>query len=406
MRALLAGLTFMAVVLPTRSGVPEAPLPGEPIVDADFPGGNIVVDKIEGDHVFVHQDLRDTEGNWFWWHFRVRGARGRRLVLHFTTGNVIGVRGPAVSTDGGSTWAWLGAEACEGSSFRYSFGQEAEEVRFCFAMPYFEANLTEFVKRYEGDPNLSVRRLCKTRRDREVERIHVGKLDEEQDHRVLITCRHHACECMASYALEGLIEAALTDDGDGKWLREHVEFMIVPFMDKDGVEEGDQGKNRRPHDHNRDYAGESIYPSVRALREIVPPWSAGRLKVALDLHCPHIRGPRNEVIYMVGSQQKAIWEQQCAFGRILESLLTGRLPYHGSDNLPFGKGWNTAQNFTAGKSFSRWAAGLPGIRLASTIEIPYANASGAPVTAESARAFGSDLARAMRRYLEGSPDEE
>jgi hypothetical protein len=38
--------------------------------------------------------------------------------------------------------------------------------------------------------------------------------------------------------------------------------------------------------------------------------------------------------------------------------------------------------------------------LATTIEIPYATASKREVTAESARAFGPDLLRAIRRYLE------
>jgi hypothetical protein len=38
-----------------------------------------------------------------------------------------------------------------------------------------------------------------------------------------------------------------------------VEFCIAPFMDKDGVEEGDQGKLRWPHDHWEDYAEGSRY---------------------------------------------------------------------------------------------------------------------------------------------------
>ena len=41
-------------------------------IDADFPGGNIVLDRIEGDTVLLHQDLRDTEGDWFYWYFRER----------------------------------------------------------------------------------------------------------------------------------------------------------------------------------------------------------------------------------------------------------------------------------------------------------------------------------------------
>lgn len=41
-------------------------------VDCDYAGGNIIVDRLEGDHVYVHQDLRDMIGNWFYWNFRVK----------------------------------------------------------------------------------------------------------------------------------------------------------------------------------------------------------------------------------------------------------------------------------------------------------------------------------------------
>ena len=53
-------------------------------VDAGFPGGNVIVDKIDGDAVSLHQDLRDTAGDWFYWQFRVRGAEGRTLTFQFT----------------------------------------------------------------------------------------------------------------------------------------------------------------------------------------------------------------------------------------------------------------------------------------------------------------------------------
>jgi hypothetical protein len=200
--------------------------------------------------------------------------------------------------------------------------------------------------------------------------------------------------------MEGLLESVLAQTEEGQWFRNNVEFLALPFMDKDGVEEGDQGKNRSPHDHNRDYAGKSIYPSVASLREFVPNWSRGKLHIALDLHCPYISGSYNEVIYLVGSKNKNIWAEQQKFARILEDNHTGPLPYKASDNLPFGKGWNTDKNYGKLKSCSRWASEIKQVRLATTIEIPYANVSGATVTAHTARAFGRDLARAIRKYLE------
>lgn len=364
-------------------------------VDAHFPGGNVIVEGIEGDDVRIHQDLRDTQGDWFYWCFRVRGAAGRMLTFHFTRSNVIGVRGPAASTDGGKSWRWLGKESVAGSSFRYAFPPDAGDVRFCFGMPYLQANLEEFLRRHQGSPFLKAETLCRSERGRPVELLRAGRLDGKAEHRVLLTSRHHCCEMMATYSLEGLLETVLAGD-EGEWLRRHVEFAAVPFVDKDGAEEGDQGKNRRPHDHNRDYGPEPRYAAVRAVKELGARFHP---EIALDLHCPHIRGDYNEHIYFVGGPDQENWARVGELAKILEETQTGPLPYRAAGNLPYGKAWNTNSNENGGISFGRWAAGLPGMRVAGSIEIPYANVRGQEVTADSARAFGKDLARAIGEYL-------
>jgi hypothetical protein len=208
---------------------------------------------------------------------------------------------------------------------------------------------------------------------------------------------------MASYALEGIVEAVLADDEAGRWLREHVEFLAVPFMDRDGVEDGDQGKARRPHDHNRDYAAPCIHPEVAALRERARDWSQGKLRMALDLHCPWIRGQWNEHIYFVGMAEEETWLRVGAFCEALEAARRGPLPYRRSGNLPCGVDWNKAEEYEAPGSepntSSRWLSSLPGVWFGATMELPYANVEGAEVTAETARAFGRDLARAIREHL-------
>ncbi len=376
------------------------------MVDADYPGGNIIVERIEDDTVYLRPDLRDTEGWWFYWSFRVAGAAGRTLTFRFSGRSPIGVRGPAVSTDGGRNWSWLGADAVQEASFRYAFPQEASDVRFCLAIPYQEQNLKEFLAGYQDHPNLAVHELCKTGKGRSVERLHVGRLDGDPTYRVLLTARHHACEMIASYAMEGVLDAMLADDEDGAWFRRNVEVLAVPFMDKDGVEDGDQGKNRKPRDHNRDYIGPSIHPSVAALRTFVSNWANGKLTAAFDLHCPYLSGPYNEVIYIVGSEDERMWRQQREFGRLLEAVQSGPLVYRAADNLPFGKAWNIGSNVGKNKSCSRWAGDLEGVRLAASFEIPYANAGGQAVTADGARAFGRSLAKAIRSYLEQIGEEK
>lgn len=375
------------------------------VVDADFPGGNIIVDRTEGDTVFLKPDQRDSSTWWFYWHFRVRGAAGRTVKFEFGGRNPIGTRGPAVSSDGGKIWSWLDPGAARDSSFSYVFDEKARDVRFCFSIPYLEANLRQFLAGHADSPHLAVGELCRSRKGRRVERLHVGKIYGDPKYRVLLTARHHACEMIASYSLEGLLDSVLSDTALGRWFQSNVEILAVPFVDKDGVEDGDQGKNRKPHDHNRDYAGQSIYPAVGAIRRLVADWSDRKLRVVLDLHCPYISGNHNEVIYLVGSSDPEIWEQQQEFGAILESARQGPLPYSADSSLPFGTAWNTASNYGEQKSSSRWGAEQPGVLMSSTIEIPYANVGAVLVTAENARAFGGDLARALRRYLENSEDQ-
>lgn len=367
-------------------------------IDADFPGGNIIVDRLDGDRVFLRQDLRDTPRWWFYWCFRVRGAGGRSLTFEFTDGNPIGRVGPACSKDGGRTWSWLGAEAVVGASFTFNFPEKADDVRFAFTIPYQASDLQAFLEPLRGDPCLNVGSLCRTQKGRDVEVLHAGRIDGKAEHRVLVTARHHACESMASFVLEGLVLAVVKDE-EQQWLREHVEFMVVPFVDKDGVEQGDQGKLRAPHDPNRDYDGTSIYPSVAALRDRVPAWADGRLKIALDLHCPYIRGRRDETIFFVGQSDERIWQNTERLAGLLESLPVVGLPYHTKDNLPFGQEWNTRARLGEGRSMAGWAAQIPGIDLACTIEVPYAVASASTVTPDSAREFGRNLCRAIRLFL-------
>ena len=61
-------------------------------IDADFPGGNIIVDGIEGDTAFLRPNLRDTQGDWFCWAFRVRGAGRPHASLHLRQRPVLGAR--------------------------------------------------------------------------------------------------------------------------------------------------------------------------------------------------------------------------------------------------------------------------------------------------------------------------
>jgi hypothetical protein len=379
-------------------------------IDANYPGGNILVQKREGTTVYLAPDLRDTQPGqwWFYWSFRLRAEAGQPVTVVFTGQNPLGVRGPAVSTDEGLSWYWLGAKAVHnvtvegktGWSFEARVPVGKTEVRYAFCPGYGQSHLGQWLATGRKHPALKVETLTQSRQGKPVELLRVGCLNPQVSRgTVVLTSRHHCCETMATYALEGLLAAVLAEDALGQRLRSRWEFVALPFMDKDGVENGDQGKNRAPHDHNRDYQEPALYPEVAALMRFGAA-NSQRVTAFLDLHCPYIRGEWNDRVYIVGAEEPRVWEQQQAFARVLEQVQEGALGFRSRDCLAFGTAWNTGGNFTQGRSSTAWArAAFPRAQLVTTFEIAYADALGHEVNADSARSFGRDLARALADYL-------
>ncbi|GHV65549.1 hypothetical protein FACS1894199_06520 [Bacteroidia bacterium] len=377
-------------------------------IDADFPGGNIKMLSIDGDTVKIKQDARDTDGWWFYWSFRVRGAEGRTLNFVFANDvigtqetavnkeaywpsswdDVISTRGPAVSSDG-MNWHWLSNKTgASRKKFSYTFGADEKEVYFSQCINHTEKNLNLFLEKYKKHPALKVKTLCKSEKGRNVELLRIGK--NKAPFKVFLSSRHHSGETMGTYAMEGIIETILSDTEDGKWLRDNVDFFMVPFVDKDGVEDGDQGKNRKPHDHNRDYIQRKRH-SVKAITEQVPKWADGKPLFVMDLHCPWYRG-NDESIYFFA---KSLREEVQRFGAILEKERKGTIPY-----------WERNNRFLPSRDpnlqrCDEWGATLPNAVFSATLEVSFANAEGdIVVDANSTRKLGNDLAHAIRAYLE------
>jgi hypothetical protein len=365
-------------------------LAGELKIDAAFPGGNLLVDGMEGDVVRVRQDRRDTPRFWFHWSFRVRGAAGRTLTFQFEDGHVFGTQGPAVRVND-EPWRWLGRGGLVANAFRFSFPTDAREAHFSFAIPYLEEDLRRFL---DAHANLRVETLTRSEHGRPIELLRCGATPGPGQPAVLIVCRHHACESAANFVAEGLMEAVLADDRLGRSLRESIAFTCIPFMDKDGVEEGDQGKARAPHDHWLDYRGDSKYAAVRALKAL---YAGGEhCDLALDLHCPYLSDDR--VFFALGSDVRVAAGVD-RLARILQSTRAGEVRYDAADNLPFGASWNRRGEYGELHNFVDWAEQLRGMTAAGTFEVPYASVRGVATTPANLRSLGRDLAQAIDCYF-------
>lgn len=361
---------------------------------SDFPSGNIIIDKKMNDTVWIRPDLRDTKTNWFYWCFAINKAEGRTITIMLTKPNLLTVKGPAFSVDGGSHWSWLNAQAQWVNSFSYTF-KSNEEVRFSMGMPYTQKQFQQFIQPYLKSKFVRLDTLAPTKSGRRIERLTLKQNNSIVKYKVLITARHHCCEMMANYEIEGIIKQILNDD----WLKNNVEFCIIPFMDVDGVENGDQGKNRYPRDHGKDYDNTSIYASTAALRSWIPNWAENKLAITMDLHCPGIKGNDHECISIVGSSNEIFAVQEKLFCNLLKTCNKGELKISKKIYYPFNTGWNTNNSSRDGLSFSGWAKSLEGVKLTCSVEFPYGTNEGQTITQENARAFGTDLTQAIKMYL-------
>ena len=249
-------------------------------IDNQLPGGNVIVQQIDGHNALLKRELRDTAGNWFYWKFRAEFDEPGDYAFTFLEGASVGNRGAAISTDHGKSWTWGGVseEDKKAETFRYHTAA-AGEVWFCVCVPYMQSDWDAFMASMpEG--TFHCEELCRSRKGRSVELLTWGNGPKA----ILVTTRHHCQESMATHSLEGMLREVAAHP----LLYKEYTFYAVPFADKDGVEDGDQGKNRKPHDHARDYGADAIYPEVKAIMAL-----AYRVKPVLlfDMHCPWLRGP-------------------------------------------------------------------------------------------------------------------
>ena len=297
-------------------------------LNTDFTGGNITVTEQKNNVFYLENQLRDTKEDWFYWAFCVENAGGETLTFNFQN-NRIGHFGPAVSRDL-ENWFWL--ESCDGDSFTYSFKPDENKVYFAHDMLYHPERFYRFAK----ENGLEIKKLCKTKKNRTVPFVEFGQGNKT----LILTARHHACESTGSYVLEGVLTELLKNPiPDTK-------VFCVPFVDFDGVLDGDQGKGRTPHDHNRDYpkdGTDSIYNECKAIRDYA---DKNGCTYAFDFHSPWHKDGQNDRLFIVQNSIEKLPVLN-RFGEILEEKITETaMKYYHKNDFPPNTDWNrTSPNF-------------------------------------------------------------
>ncbi len=350
-------------------------------IHASFPGGNIRVLSVSGDTITLAPDMRDSSIDWFYWHFCVEGAQGKTLRFVFSPSQWVGPFGAAVSRDG-IEWAFSDTASPDQKSFAYTFGQAEDTVFFCHDMHYSPKRFDRAADRL----GLTVFPFCRSKTGREVPAVMLGDGTEW----ILLTSRHHCCESTGTYVMEGMLAEYTKRPIPGTRL------LAIPFMDMDGVVMGDQGKCRRPHDHNRDYADESRYPEVAAVRAFA---AEHPVRWALDLHSPNHMGGRSGTCYSVCPNDRMSHAMRRFGARLAIKTreIKDCMAYEQKNDVEVGQEWNVESPGLC--SFSRYFALLHGIKLAHTLETTYFGTAGNRVSQARLVTLGRAMMETLRELV-------
>lgn len=354
---------------------------------SNYPGGNIrflgMCKKDNLTEVYLEQDLTGCSRWWFYWNFKVVNPPKSPVMFCFLNNEVVSPKGCAVSLDG-TNWEYCEKAYIDGTHFVFDFSADSSDRYFAFSLPYQLKNFELFYDCIKANVSRNV--LTRSENGAEIPILTYG----EGKNDIVITARHHCCESTASYALEGLVSETL-DDAE---LLRNYHFHIIPFIDIDGVENGDQGKDRIPHDHNRDYSENPIYNSTKAIYKYCEKLN---IIVFLDFYSPWKWGGADDIPHLHLSEIKSNDLQKAFVRNLIEQSSSqpddaikfyGRISEYGSDFNKFGT--KSAKNYFLEKYSSR---------LSLTIETPYSGNLSKPYSVNLLREWGKVAARALSLTL-------
>jgi len=294
-------------------------------ITKDFCGGNIEVISIKNNNVFIEREIRNDNG-YFYWAFCVKGAAGKTLRFIFPQDTRVGRFGAAVSKDL-KNWFWSNSKQivnkCD--AFTYTFANDENCVYFAHNMIYSDEMLIDFANKN----NLNIKTLTHTKKGRNVPYFTIGKGEKL----IVVTSRHHACESTGTYILQGFAEGCIDKRLSG------IKFVFIPFVDYDGVLDGDAGKGRLPFDHNRDYGELCIYNETKKIRELA---DSGNVLMNFDFHSPHHEGRINDYPYFMkfSKDKNLLYETISNTFKFLTINDANSMTYTGEQDIEYGVQWN------------------------------------------------------------------
>ena len=186
--------------------------------------------------------------------------------------------------------------------------------------------------------------------------------------------------------LEGVVDYLISASGTSSLFDDYC-FYIVPMVDVDGVENGDQGKNRLPHDHNRDYVN-TIYAPVKGIMTLAETLD---VEFAMDIHCPYLQDYGPYLSYSTDVENTNLAFDQMMIEASDKNTDPDKIVYDGN--------WNRPDSAVVAAQMKGWFNIVLGAPFATSFEFPYSGDVGDEYTVERMINFGKLTGEVIEDYL-------
>jgi len=261
----------------------------------DFAGGSAKVEKIDQEaHTITLRPASSPERGWVcWWYCKIVGIQAGETITLEVVGSGFTTPDQAFFSLDNKDWTQTGPGERAKDRTTYKQKVDGKEAWFAWGPPFVLRDAEELVGRLSKESKHAKSfQLCKSKDGRTVPGLHVEQEGTTEDERlgIWVQARQHAWESGGSWVCRGFAEWLVSDDRRAEMLRKRARITIIPIMDVDNVERGAGGKDQKPHDHNRDWSDEPVWPdnrhgqgwSVRLLHRPAQSWT--RRPAAILLH--------------------------------------------------------------------------------------------------------------------------
>lgn len=252
------------------------------LFEANFDSGNLLSVTTSDSINFVVRINADIVGRWFY--FKMKNVKNRFVSVTIQNSDVTR---PVYSYDNKNWIRFTELESPQRNVFKKTYTEDS--VYVAYYVPYSVTQLMEKIHKLSNNPYVKIDTIGFSEQNRPLVVVSLTDFTVPDSQKFLIWThgRTHPSETPSSYHLDGMIAYFLSDDDVASFLRTKIKWIVLPFINPDGVYLGKSRVNANNVDLERSWnllpaqTPKEVLHTKNFLQNIL---NQRRIHIALNMH--------------------------------------------------------------------------------------------------------------------------